>query len=152
MSESHGGRSASGDGPAISFRVRALFYLAEGLLGGAVLYAVYGLGSSLLPALVGERSRWVAGFLGVVVLFFVVRVALFVAVLKYRGESRASREWRSTRRWLVVFVTATLVGVLLVTADLALSAADRPGFIFTAVLFGGVALYYLAHSRSSTAD
>ena len=104
-------------GPADSQLVRSLFYLADGMMAGAVLY--YGVSNVFF--LFSGLELWMIAIL-----------LIFLAIATLHGwawlmgarshvsrsetaQSRISREWKETRRWNWVAVVALPVATVLVS-------------------------------------
>ena len=135
-------------GPTIPGRTRFTFYLAEGLIGGSLLY--YG----LVPVLAGALA-WMSGqqlFLIALILFLGlgIRLATFRVDTDSSGDP-AYRAWSETRqwRWTVVAVVVT-AGTLTGVSSLVLPPATRFRYadaLSLVVLVFGFALFVLAMSR-----
>lgn len=107
-------------GPADSRLVRILFYLADGMMAGAVLYV----GVSTVFFLFSGLELWMIAIL----LVFLAIGALhgWAWLLSVRSQARRSdtahsqisSEWKETRRWSWVAVVALPVTVILVSVTI----------------------------------
>lgn len=105
-------------GPADSRVVRMVFYLADGVLVGGVLYVVvagvFVLGETGVPDWNLDAAFWGVTFLVLVFLAIGIRNAV-LAWLTSRDAPRSwvYDEWGATRQWPWVVVVAVLVAVML---------------------------------------
>lgn len=107
-------------GPADSHLVRILFYLADGMMAGAVLYV----GVSTVFFLFSGLELWMIAIL----LIFLAIGALhgWAWLSSARSQARRSdtahsqitNEWKETRRWSWVAVVALPVAVILVSVTI----------------------------------
>jgi hypothetical protein len=146
-----GNRSRRGElswtvGPADSRLVRTLTYLAEGFLGGALLFAVFGLAQSLVFGVATGNPL----SLGVAALFVVLLARRLWFTLWARGVMRRAddpgrwmtREWLEVYRLRWVVVLTILVGGGLLAADsfLSLQGDERESLWFAAMLVSAVSI------------
>lgn len=103
-------------GPADSRLVRILFYLADGVMAGAVLYV----GISTVFFLFSGLELWMITILLVFVAIGTLHGWAWLSSARSRARrsdsahSRISNEWKETRRWSLVAVVALPVAVILV--------------------------------------
>ncbi|UPV73344.1 hypothetical protein M0R89_12395 [Halorussus limi] len=118
MSDAPGSLSWS-VGPADSRAVRVLFYLAEGLLGGAVVSILFSVAAETLPAaLAGDP--WAPGLLAVFALLAVGRVVWGYAVVRAAADRSRSGPgatlltWTRDQQWRWPLLVTLVVGTALV--------------------------------------
>jgi hypothetical protein len=93
--------------PSTSRLVRVLLYLADGALGGVVLYLLY-LGWQFGPAVArGDVSNFDLGF-GLLILVLWGGMTLLIVVVQrsYVSDSRWWHEWQAVRQWSWVVVAS----------------------------------------------
>ena len=120
-------------GPADSRPVRILLYLAEGCLGGALLFIAVAFGRDLLSDALGNRP-WLLGVTGV---FAVLLVRWVWFLLWQRGTIRregdpwlwTTREWLEVQRWPRVVAAMAWLGGPLFQLLVALWALAGFGFL-----------------------
>lgn len=151
-------------GPADSRVVRLLFYLADGMLFGGVLYVVVAgvfiLGETDIAGWYPGDEFWGVAFLVLVLLAIAVRNAV-LAWLASRDapRSRVYDEWRETVQWRWVGVVAvTVAGILLGVSVLWWGPRwyqDPTLLVITTLLVGftiRLTLHYVIESNAENAE
>ena len=110
--------TGSSRGPAESRRVRAVFYLADGTMAGALLFGVVSVIFTIVSSLLsksftgGER----------LVFSFIIAVGLLIGTRNFWASLSLARsqstppvyhEWKAVRRWSGIAVVAVLIAAIL---------------------------------------
>lgn len=115
--------------PSTSRLARMLLYLADGALGGVVLYLLY-LGWQFGPAVArGDVSDFDLGF-GLLVLFLWGGMTVLIVVVQrsYVSDSRWWHEWQAVRQWSWVVVASVAMAAVYVGSVLVIWSRFLPFF------------------------
>ncbi len=106
-------------GPADSRAIRGLFYLAEGLLGGALVSALFSTADDLLPSATVVEP-WTSGLVAVFVLLVLGRLVWFYAIVRVtadqsrdsaaRTHQSAMATWTRDQQWRWPLAVVAVVG------------------------------------------
>lgn len=144
-------------GPADSRPIRILLYLAEGFLGGALLFIAVGFGRDLLSDAL-EGHLWLLGVAGVFAVLL-VRWGWFLlwqrGTIRREGDPRlwTTKEWLEVQRWPWVVAVVILGGGGLVAASSSVSGwNDASGPLWYAAMAVALACALLAGSLCSRGE
>ena len=99
--------------PSTSRLVRVLLYLADGALGGLLLYLLYVGWRFRLAITSGRLSEFDLGF-GLLILFLWGGLTLLIVIVQvsYVSDSRWWQDWQAVRRWPWIITASIVMAVI----------------------------------------